>query len=66
MNKLALNIAGISLKSPVLTASGTFGFGLEYGDFIDLSKVGAIVVKGTLKPRDGIQAAGLLKRRQGC
>lgn len=54
MSKLALNIAGISLKTPVLTASGTFSFGLEYGDFVDLNKVGAIVVNGTtLQPRSG-------------
>lgn len=42
------------MKTPVMAASGTFGFGPEYSDFVDLSKVGAIVVKGTtLKPRAG-------------
>lgn len=51
---LAVNIAGIKMKTPVMTASGTFGFGLEYKDFIDLNKVGAVVVKGTtLLPRPG-------------
>ncbi|WP_021171471.1 Dihydroorotate dehydrogenase B (NAD(+)), catalytic subunit [Sporomusa ovata DSM 2662] len=51
---LAVNIAGIKMKTPVMTASGTFGFGLEYSDFVDLNKVGAIVVKGTtLAPKAG-------------
>lgn len=51
---LAVDIAGIKMKTPVMTASGTFGFGLEYGDFVNLNKVGAIVVKGTtLAPRAG-------------
>ena len=52
--RLAVEIAGIKMKTPVMTASGTFGFGLEYSDFIDLNKVGAVVVKGTtLLPRAG-------------
>lgn len=51
---IGVNIAGIKMKSPVMTASGTFGFGLEYKDFLDLNDVGAVVVKGTtLKPRAG-------------
>ncbi|EAX48003.1 dihydroorotate dehydrogenase family protein [Thermosinus carboxydivorans Nor1] len=51
---LAVDIAGIKMKTPVMTASGTFGFGLEYADLLDLNQIGAIVVKGmTLKPRDG-------------
>ena len=51
---LAVNIAGIKMKTPVMAASGTFGFGLEYSDFVDLNKIGAVVVKGTtLKPRAG-------------
>ncbi|MBP2637606.1 MAG: pyrD [Firmicutes bacterium] len=53
-NMLAVNIAGIQMKTPVMTASGTFGFGLEYSDFVDLNQVGAIVVKGTtLLPKVG-------------
>lgn len=44
----------MSLKNPVMTASGTFGYGLEFADFIDLSRLGGIIVKGTtLKPREG-------------
>jgi len=51
---LTVNIAGIKMKTPVMAASGTFGFGTEYSDFIDLNKIGAVVVKGTtLKPRPG-------------
>lgn len=51
---LAVNIAGIQMKTPVMTGSGTFGFGTEYSDFVDLNAIGAIVVKGTtLKPRPG-------------
>ncbi len=51
---LAVDIAGIRMKTPVMTASGTFGSGPEYADFVDLNKIGAIVVKGTtLAPRDG-------------
>jgi dihydroorotate dehydrogenase (NAD+) catalytic subunit len=53
-NLLEVEIAGIKMKTPVIAASGTFGFGLEYTDFIDLNKIGAISVKGTtLKPRAG-------------
>ena len=53
-NMLEVNIAGIKMKTPVMTASGTFGFAMEYSDFIDLNQIGAVVVKGTtLKPRPG-------------
>jgi dihydroorotate dehydrogenase (NAD+) catalytic subunit len=51
---LTVNIAGLKLKSPVIAASGTFGFGKEYAEYIDLNKLGGISVKGlTLKPRQG-------------
>lgn len=51
---LNVDLAGIPMKTPVMTASGTFGFGPEYADFVDLNRLGAIVVKGTtLKPRPG-------------
>ncbi len=43
---LEVNVAGIQMKNPVMTASGTFGYGNEYVDFIDLNQIGAIVVKG--------------------
>lgn len=51
---LSVEIAGIVLDNPIIAASGTFGFGIEYADYIDLNKIGAISVKGlTLKPRKG-------------
>lgn len=54
MVNTAIQIGGITFKNPVMTASGTYGYGLEYSDFIDLSKLGGIVVKGTtLNPRQG-------------
>ena len=54
MAKLNVNIGALSLKNPVMTASGTFGYGVEFEDFIDLAGLGGIIVKGTtLKPREG-------------
>ena len=54
MADLSVKIGRLSLKNPVMTASGTFGYGLEFADFIDLSLLGGIIVKGTtLKPRQG-------------
>ncbi len=51
---LSINIAGIKPKNPVMAASGTFGYGEEYAAYIDLNKLGAIVVKGlSLTPREG-------------
>ncbi|MBF7082257.1 dihydroorotate dehydrogenase [Desulfallas sp. Bu1-1] len=51
---LAVNLGGIKMKNPVATASGTFGFGLEYQPYIDLQRLGAIIVKGTTpSPRAG-------------
>ena len=46
MNNLSVNIAGVELKSPIVTASGTFGSGREYAQFVDLNRLGAITVKG--------------------
>ena len=54
MANLSINIAGLSLRNPVMTASGTFGYGLEFEDFVPMSKLGGIIVKGTtLLPREG-------------
>lgn len=51
---MEVNIAGLKLKNPVMTASGTFGYGEEYSGYVDLNKLGGIVVKGlSLKPRMG-------------
>ena len=52
--RLHTNLAGIEMNTPVLTASGTFGFGEEFAEFVDLSRLGGVMVKGTtLKPRRG-------------
>lgn len=54
MADLKVNIGALALKNPVMTASGTFGYGLEFQDFIPLDGLGGIIVKGTtLKPREG-------------
>src|SRR3990172_1283012 len=51
---LTVNIGKLRLKNPVMTASGTFGYGEEYSEFYDLSRLGAVVLKGiSLKPREG-------------
>jgi dihydroorotate dehydrogenase (NAD+) catalytic subunit len=51
---LSVTIAGVRLKNPVIAASGTFGYGREYGDLIDVSRLGGICTKGlTLNPRPG-------------
>lgn len=46
MSKTAVTLAGVELKNPVMTASGTFGSGAEYSEFVDLNKLGAVVTKG--------------------
>ena len=46
MSKMSVNLAGVTLKNPVMTASGTFGSGAEYSEFIDLNHLGAVVTKG--------------------
>lgn len=49
-----VKVGGLSLQNPVMTASGTFGYGLEFADFVDLNRLGGFIVKGTtLKPREG-------------
>lgn len=54
MADLRVKIGNLELKNPVMTASGTFGYGPEYADFVELSEIGGIIVKGTtLHPRQG-------------
>ena len=54
MVQLNTKIGSLELKNPVMTASGTFGYGTEYADFMDINRLGAIIVKGTtLNPRQG-------------
>ena len=54
MADLTTKIAGLTMKNPVMTASGTFGYGVEFADFVNLEDIGGIIVKGTtLHPREG-------------
>lgn len=54
MADLSVNIGDLKLCNPVMTASGTFGYGKEFEDFVDLEKIGGIIVKGTtLHHREG-------------
>lgn len=54
MVDLSVRLGELKLKNPVLTASGTFGYGEEYADFVDLNRLGGFIVKGTtLEPREG-------------
>ena len=54
MAKLNVKIGKLELQNPVMTASGTFGYGLEFQDFVSLDQLGGIIVKGTtLNPREG-------------
>ena len=66
MADLRVNIADLKLVNPVLTASGTFGYGIEYQDFVDLSQLGGIIVKGTtLQPREGNPYPRMAETAQG-
>ena len=54
MARLNVKINGMEMRNPVMTASGTFGYGLEFADFVPLNEIGGIIVKGTtLEPREG-------------
>ena len=54
MAHLEVNLGSLTLQNPVMTASGTFGYGVEFADFVDLDRLGAFIVKGTtLLPREG-------------
>lgn len=66
MADLSVNLAGLQMKTPVMTASGTFGFGTEFADFMDLNELGAVVVKGTtLHPRSGNQGVRIAETPAG-
>ncbi len=63
---LKVNIAGVTLNNPVITASGTFGFGREYAKFYDLKEIGGVSVKGlTLLPRQGNPAPRIAETPSG-
>lgn len=54
MAQLNVKVGGLDLKNPVMTASGTFGYGIEFADFIDLNQLGGFIIKGTtLHAREG-------------
>ena len=64
--RLHTNLAGIYMNTPVLTASGTFGFGEEFAEFVDLSRLGGVMVKGTtLKPRRGNEGVRITETPMG-
>ena len=66
MAQLNVTVGGLALKNPVLTASGTFGYGLEFADFIDLNRLGGFIVKGTtLQPREGNDYPRMAETPQG-
>jgi dihydroorotate dehydrogenase (NAD+) catalytic subunit len=63
---LSVDIAGLRLKNPVIAASGTYGYGAEYADFLEIEKLGGLAVKGTtLKPRQGNPAPRLAETPSG-
>ena len=67
MNRLSIELPGLSLKNPIMPASGCFGFGKEYGQLYDLSLLGAIMIKATtLEMRLAIRHRVLQKRHQVC
>ncbi|MDE7085228.1 MAG: dihydroorotate dehydrogenase [Prevotella sp.] len=66
MADLRVNIGQLALKNPVMTASGTFGYGFEFADFVPLDGLGGIIVKGTtLKPREGNDYPRMAETPQG-
>lgn len=66
MSNLKVNIGGLELQNPVMTASGTFGYGDEFADFMDVDSLGAIIVKGTtLHPRQGNPAPRMAETPAG-
>jgi len=67
LERLHTNLLGIEMNAPVLTASGTFGFGEEFADFVDLSLLGGVMVKGTtLKPRRGNEGVRITETAGGA
>ena len=66
MANLQVNIGSLCLQNPVMTASGTFGYGIEFTDIVNLSRLGAIIVKGTtLEPREGNPYPRMAETAQG-
>ena len=66
MADLRVKLGDLALKNPVMTASGTFGYGLEFADFMPLDGIGGIIVKGTtLNPRQGNDYPRMVETAQG-
>lgn len=66
MANLNVKLNKLALKNPVMTASGTFGYGVEFSDFVDLGGIGGIIVKGTtLRPREGNDYPRMAETPQG-
>lgn len=66
MANLSVKIKDLMLKNPVMTASGTFGYGIEFADFVPLEEIGGIIVKGTtLEPREGNDYPRMAETPQG-
>jgi dihydroorotate dehydrogenase (NAD+) catalytic subunit len=66
LNMLAVEIGALKLKNPIITASGTFGYGEEYAPYVDLNRLGAIIVKGlSLKPRHGNPSPRIMETPSG-
>ena len=66
MGKLSVNLNGLELKNPIMTASGTYGYASEYNDFIDVSKLGSVVTKAiSLNPRAGNRHLRITETRAG-
>lgn len=63
---ISVDLGGLRLKNPVTVASGTFGYGLEYEDFMDIAQIGGVIVKGTtLEPRSGNPAPRIFETPAG-
>ena len=66
MAQLQVNIGNLQLQNPIMTASGTFGYGFEFADLVDLDRLGGIIVKGTtLNPREGNDYPRMAETAQG-
>ena len=66
MSNLKVNIAGVEFKNPIITASGTFGFGKEYNEYYDIQVLGGICSKGlTINPKLGNPAPRIAEAKSG-
>jgi len=64
---MSVVIAGIKMRNPVMTASGTFGYGSEFVDYMDLESIGAIITKGlSLRPKAGNRTPRIVETPGGC